>query len=33
MALGFVSPLYVPPFDHRYSFQHNMFEWNASLRL
>jgi 5-dehydro-2-deoxygluconokinase len=31
MAVGFNKPLYVLPFDHRGSFQKNMFGWKGTL--
>src|SRR5437870_2506672 len=31
MAVGFDQPLYVLPFDHRGTFQKNMFGWKGAL--
>jgi 5-dehydro-2-deoxygluconokinase len=31
MAIGFDKPLYILPFDHRGTFQKNMFGWTGSL--
>jgi 5-dehydro-2-deoxygluconokinase len=31
MAVGFDQPLYVLPFDHRGTFQKNMFGWTGAL--
>ena len=30
-TLGFNQPLYILPFDHRGSFQKNMFGWHGKL--
>ena len=30
-TLGFDQPLYILPFDHRGSFQTNMFGWKGTL--
>jgi len=31
MTLGYDKPLYVPPFNHRGTFQKNMFGWTGTL--
>src|SRR5258708_30900355 len=31
MAIGYQQPLYVLPFDHRGTFQKNMFGWTGAL--
>jgi myo-inositol catabolism protein IolC len=31
MAIGYGRPLYVLPFDHRGTFQKNMFGWSGTL--
>ena len=31
MAVGYDRPLYVLPFDHRGTFQKNMFGWSGTL--
>ena len=31
MTLGYDKPLYVLPFDHRGTFQKNMFGWTGNL--
>jgi hypothetical protein len=31
MTLGFEKPLYILPFDHRGSFQTNLFGWKGTL--
>jgi len=30
-TVGFDQPLYIPPFDHRGSFQTKMFGWDGAL--
>ena len=31
MTIGYERPLYILPFDHRGTFQKNMFGWSGSL--
>ena len=31
MTIGYDRPLYILPFDHRGTFQKNMFGWTGSL--
>ena len=31
MTIGYDTPLYILPFDHRGTFQKNMFGWSGTL--